>query len=127
MRLEGENAALEEHIRLLTTPTPVVCPPQHVHDLATAICDSTARPKGILVSFICRLCVVRGVQVPHGSGLAATHFTYVWPQDYVFFTVNEVKVRGGNNYEMGFGGTASARDVGVVSIPLTTPYLRRRC
>ena len=47
-RLEGEKAALEDQIRLLATPTPVVFPPQHVFDLATAIRDSTARRKGHL-------------------------------------------------------------------------------
>ena len=41
-RVEGEKAALEDQIRLLTTPTPVVRPPQHVLDQATAFRTSMA-------------------------------------------------------------------------------------
>ena len=36
--------------RLLATPTPVVCSPQHVINLATAISTSTVRPQGTLVT-----------------------------------------------------------------------------
>ena len=49
-RVEGEKAALDDQIRLLTTPTPVVRPPQHVLDLATAFRDSMARQRGTLVT-----------------------------------------------------------------------------
>ena len=50
-RLERKKAVLEDQIRLLATPTPVVLPPHHVLDLATAIRDTTARHKGSLVIF----------------------------------------------------------------------------
>ena len=69
-RVEGEKAALKDQIRLLTTPTPVVCPPQHVLDLATAFRASMARQGGTLVTFEDKLLVLRvyplgRLQLPH--------------------------------------------------------------
>ena len=51
IRVTKSVECLEEHIKVLMTPTPVFCPPQHVIDLATAIRDSTARTKGTIVTF----------------------------------------------------------------------------
>ena len=49
--MEGEIAALEDQVRLLATPTPVVLSPQHVLDLATAIRETIARHKGSSATF----------------------------------------------------------------------------
>ena len=65
-RLEGEKAALEYQIGLLTTTTPVVRPPHHVINLATASCNSIFRPMAhqsplmtlYCVQGVCQLCVV---------------------------------------------------------------------
>ena len=56
-RVEGEKVALEDQIRLLKTSTPVVCPPQHVLDLATIFRASMARQRGTLVTFEDKLLV----------------------------------------------------------------------
>ena len=49
--LEGEKATLEDQIRLLTTPTPLVLPPQQVLNLTTATRHTTAMTKGTLITF----------------------------------------------------------------------------
>ena len=58
-RVEGGKAALENQIRLLKTPTPVVRPPQHVLGLVTAFRASMARQRGTLVTFEDKLLVLR--------------------------------------------------------------------
>ena len=119
-RLEGEKAALEDQIRLLATPTPVVFPPQHVLDLATAIRDSTARHKGSLVTFDDTFIVLKVYANCILSSECKSHTEAVWrtatdlqmSPKTVFFIVNECKDKGGNLYQMGVGGTASARGCG---------------